>query len=286
MQPATSRAADLANSLAGEAANEIWELWLAASKTSYVIDQCIATTEPAYLAKHVFQLGAAVQHVLPSPSHPQRTGRNAEEISAGDGCRGPPRNDSLPGGYGHHGAASHVEYVPLRRASGRAACLVFMHNVAAPSAPSHSWPRRIILGLLVLMLFFAVAGMIYENIFEARDRRFNPMTGRLVRRGRIPDAHRLHGRGKSHGDSRVRPGRYLCLLAQGAAADREIRSRLLLRSRRTRLQRFQSATSHQPSHRRRTARVAASRRRRAALCSRRPFHGRIRCAALRQPVSQ
>jgi len=39
-----------------EAANELWELWLAASKTSYVIDQCIATTEPAYLAKHVFQL--------------------------------------------------------------------------------------------------------------------------------------------------------------------------------------------------------------------------------------
>ncbi len=49
--------ADLANSLAGEAANEIWELWLAASQTSYVIDKCIATTEPAYLAKHVFQLG-------------------------------------------------------------------------------------------------------------------------------------------------------------------------------------------------------------------------------------
>jgi arginyl-tRNA synthetase len=42
--------------LTGEAADEIWELWLAASKTSYVIDKCIATTEPAYLAKHVFQL--------------------------------------------------------------------------------------------------------------------------------------------------------------------------------------------------------------------------------------
>jgi arginyl-tRNA synthetase len=50
-------AADLANSLAGEAANEIWELWLASSKTSSVIDQCIATTEPAYVTKHVFQLG-------------------------------------------------------------------------------------------------------------------------------------------------------------------------------------------------------------------------------------
>ncbi len=36
--------------------NDLWELWLAASKTSYIVDQCIATTEPAYLAKHAFQL--------------------------------------------------------------------------------------------------------------------------------------------------------------------------------------------------------------------------------------
>jgi arginyl-tRNA synthetase len=42
--------------LTGSAADEIWELWLASSKTSYVIAQCIAATEPAYLAKHVFQL--------------------------------------------------------------------------------------------------------------------------------------------------------------------------------------------------------------------------------------
>jgi arginyl-tRNA synthetase len=48
--------ADLERYFAGEAGNEIWELWLAASKTSYVVDQCIATTEPAYLAKHAFQL--------------------------------------------------------------------------------------------------------------------------------------------------------------------------------------------------------------------------------------
>jgi arginyl-tRNA synthetase len=50
---------DLAVSDAGKFLNEsdeIWELWLASSKTSYVIQQCIATTEPAYLAKHVFQL--------------------------------------------------------------------------------------------------------------------------------------------------------------------------------------------------------------------------------------
>ena len=42
--------------LQGEGADDLWELWLAASKTSYIIDQCIATAEPAYLAKHAFQL--------------------------------------------------------------------------------------------------------------------------------------------------------------------------------------------------------------------------------------
>ncbi|MGA6987724.1 MAG: arginine--tRNA ligase [Terriglobales bacterium] len=47
---------EFAGYLDGESSNDIWELWLAASKTSYVVSQCIATTEPAYLAKHTFQL--------------------------------------------------------------------------------------------------------------------------------------------------------------------------------------------------------------------------------------
>ncbi len=47
---------NFAKHLTGESGNEIWELWLAASKTSYLIDQCISTTEPAYLAKHAFQM--------------------------------------------------------------------------------------------------------------------------------------------------------------------------------------------------------------------------------------
>ena len=42
--------------LTGESGNDIWELWLSAAKTSYIVGQCIATTEPAYLAKHAFQL--------------------------------------------------------------------------------------------------------------------------------------------------------------------------------------------------------------------------------------
>jgi arginyl-tRNA synthetase len=48
--------AEVGAHLSGEEGNEVWELWLASSKTSAVIEKCIATTEPAYLAKHVFQL--------------------------------------------------------------------------------------------------------------------------------------------------------------------------------------------------------------------------------------
>ena len=47
---------DFGKYLEGEAGNEIWELWLTAAKTSQVVEQCIATTEPAYAAKHAFQL--------------------------------------------------------------------------------------------------------------------------------------------------------------------------------------------------------------------------------------
>ena len=42
--------------LAGEEGDSIWQVWLRASKTSLLLDQCIATAEPAYLAKHAFQL--------------------------------------------------------------------------------------------------------------------------------------------------------------------------------------------------------------------------------------
>jgi arginyl-tRNA synthetase len=47
---------DLARFLTSENADEFWELWLASAKTSYVVNQCIAASEPAYLAKHAFQL--------------------------------------------------------------------------------------------------------------------------------------------------------------------------------------------------------------------------------------
>jgi arginyl-tRNA synthetase len=49
-------AESFAKFLVGDNVDEFWELWQAAAKTSYIVDQCIATTEPAYLAKHAFQL--------------------------------------------------------------------------------------------------------------------------------------------------------------------------------------------------------------------------------------
>jgi arginyl-tRNA synthetase len=54
--PLAPRTEDFAKYLAGPEGDEIWELWIAAAKTSYIVGQCIATTEPAYLAKHAFQL--------------------------------------------------------------------------------------------------------------------------------------------------------------------------------------------------------------------------------------
>jgi len=58
VEPEQALAADLgyARFFAEDSGTEIWELWLLAGKTSSVIEQCIATTEPAYAAKHAFQL--------------------------------------------------------------------------------------------------------------------------------------------------------------------------------------------------------------------------------------
>ena len=42
--------------LMGDVGDDIWSLWLRAGRRSAVLDQCISTSEPAYLAKHAFQL--------------------------------------------------------------------------------------------------------------------------------------------------------------------------------------------------------------------------------------
>ena len=58
IDPDAALAADIdyGRNFADASGTEIWELWLLAGKTSFVIEQCIATTEPAFAAKHAFQL--------------------------------------------------------------------------------------------------------------------------------------------------------------------------------------------------------------------------------------
>ncbi len=56
------------------------------------------------------------------------------------------------------------------------------------STPSAHWPRRIALGFAVFLVVAAIAGFIYENVAEARDRRFNPKPGRLVE----VNGHKMH----------------------------------------------------------------------------------------------
>jgi len=53
-----------------------------------------------------------------------------------------------------------------------------MNNFESPSAPPGSWFRRLVRILLVFVAVLAFAGFLYENVSEARDRRFNPTAGR------------------------------------------------------------------------------------------------------------
>jgi arginyl-tRNA synthetase len=48
--------AELGTHLSGDDNEDIWALWLRAGRFSLVLDQCIDASEPAYLAKHAFQL--------------------------------------------------------------------------------------------------------------------------------------------------------------------------------------------------------------------------------------
>jgi arginyl-tRNA synthetase len=47
---------ELGEYLSGEENEDIWALWLRAGRRSLVLDQAIGASEPAYLAKHAFQL--------------------------------------------------------------------------------------------------------------------------------------------------------------------------------------------------------------------------------------
>jgi pimeloyl-ACP methyl ester carboxylesterase len=55
-----------------------------------------------------------------------------------------------------------------------------MNRTAGPVPAPRSWFRRIVRFILIVFVAIAFAGFLYENISEARDRRSNPMPGKLV----------------------------------------------------------------------------------------------------------
>ena len=65
--------------LTGDEADEIWQVWLRAAKTSLLLAQCIQTAEPAYLARHAFQLAQDFSnfyrkhHILTEPDPARKT---------------------------------------------------------------------------------------------------------------------------------------------------------------------------------------------------------------------
>jgi len=47
---------DVASMLQGDEGTSVWEVWLTASRLSMVLEQAIATAEPAMLARYAFAL--------------------------------------------------------------------------------------------------------------------------------------------------------------------------------------------------------------------------------------
>jgi len=72
-EAALAESIDYASFFLGETGNEIWELWLTAARFSQVVEQCIATTEPAHMSKYAFQLAQVFNnfyhrhHILTEP---------------------------------------------------------------------------------------------------------------------------------------------------------------------------------------------------------------------------
>lgn len=87
----------------------------------------------------------------------------------------------------------------MRKQAGVALPSIFaMTEMLTAQEARPSWLSRIAIGLVIVVLLLALAGFLYENIFEARDRRFNPMPGRRVNIGsdRSPIYLHLHCTGQ------------------------------------------------------------------------------------------
>jgi pimeloyl-ACP methyl ester carboxylesterase len=55
-----------------------------------------------------------------------------------------------------------------------------MNQIVGTSPAQRSWFRRIVIFLLIVFVAIALAGVVYENVSETRDRRSNSMPGKLA----------------------------------------------------------------------------------------------------------
>ncbi len=88
--------------------NELWELWLAASKTSYVIRAMHCHYRASLLGKARLSTGPAIQLFLSSVSDPQRNRCCPKELLAGDRSHSTKGIDPRAGGDGNQRSASDV----------------------------------------------------------------------------------------------------------------------------------------------------------------------------------
>jgi len=69
----------IAEFLGADENDDIWALWLRGGRRTMVLEQCIATSEPAHLAKHAFQLAQEFSnfyhhhHILTEPDPARKT---------------------------------------------------------------------------------------------------------------------------------------------------------------------------------------------------------------------
>ena len=79
-----------------EQGSVLWETWLACSKLTLLLEQCIATAEPAYLSRYALPARPAVQQLLPPPSRSERDRSHTPRTPARNRSRRASRDAACP----------------------------------------------------------------------------------------------------------------------------------------------------------------------------------------------
>lgn len=150
--------------------------------------------------------------------------------------------------------------------------------------PSSHLFRRVALIAFGTLFILLAAGFVYERTAESHDRHLHPPPGRLV----DVQGRKMHIHCAGEGDPTVildsGLGDSYLSWAQGATRDFEIFPSLLIRPRRSRVQRAKWEATYEPGYSPGTARSVAGGKCFASISIGGPLYGRIRRAGLPQHV--